>query len=75
VAMEETLNPVVTEIICATTMIPMVAHKPASPTIIGSLKYMITPRIVKIEGTNTPPNVPNLELFAILNYKKMIFSL
>jgi hypothetical protein len=63
--MEDTLRPVVTEMICATIIMPMVAHKPASPIIIGSLKYMITPKRVSIEGTNTPPKVPNLFCFDI----------
>jgi hypothetical protein len=65
VAIDETLKPVITEIMCAITMIPIVAQNPASPTIIGSRKYMITPRMVKMDGVNTPPKVPNLLTFAI----------
>jgi len=38
-------------------------YNPDSPMIIGSLRYMITPRIVRMEGTKTPPNVPNLFTF------------
>jgi hypothetical protein len=48
------------EMKCATRIIARVVNKPACPTIHGSRKYMITPRIVRIEGVNTPPNVPNL---------------
>jgi hypothetical protein len=46
-------------------MIPSVDHNPAAPTIIGSRRYIITPRIVNIEGVKTPPKVPNLLIFAI----------
>lgn len=63
--MEDTLNPVVMEIIWAITIIPMVAHNPAWPMIIGKRMYMITPRMVSIEGVNTPPKVPNLFDLAI----------
>jgi hypothetical protein len=65
VAIEETLIPVANAIMWATTIIPMVCHSPASPIIIGKRKYMITPRMVNIEGVKTPPKVPNLFDFAI----------
>jgi hypothetical protein len=32
---------------------------PALPTTQPSRKYMITPRMVKTSGVNTPPNAPN----------------
>jgi len=63
--MEETLKPVEREMMCATTIIPMAAIKPACPTIIGSRKYIITPKMVRIDGVKTPPKVPNLFDFAM----------
>ena len=43
-----------------------VERRPASPTMYGSLIYMITPRIVRIEGVKTPPKVPNFPALAML---------
>lgn len=63
VAIDETLNPVDMEIICATTIIATEVKNPACPTIQGNLRYIITPSIVKIEGVNTPLKVPNLPDF------------
>ena len=63
--MDETLNPVDKDMMWATTMIPIVAISPACPTMVGNLKYIITPKIVKIEGVKTPPKVPNLADLAI----------
>jgi hypothetical protein len=57
--MDDTLKPVVTEMRCATTMMPSVAKRPPWPTIQGRRMYMMTPRIVRIAGVNTPPKVPN----------------
>jgi hypothetical protein len=56
--MDDTLKPVVTEMRCATTMMPSAAKRPPCPTIQGRRMYMITPRIVRIAGVNTPPKVP-----------------
>lgn len=39
--------------------IARVPIKPALPTTQPKRKYMITPKIVNIEGVKTPPNVPN----------------
>ena len=72
VAIEEMLNPVEIELICATAMMPRVASRPACPTIIGSLRYMITPRMDRMEGVKTPPKVPNLFDLAI-GFENMIF--
>jgi hypothetical protein len=58
--MDDTLRPVAKEITCAITMIPIADNNPASPTIIGSRRYIITPRIVSMEGVKTPEKVPNL---------------
>ncbi len=57
--MDEILNPVVIEMIWAIIIIAKVAISPASPTIQPSRMYMITPRMVSIEGVNTPPKAPN----------------
>jgi hypothetical protein len=38
-----------------------VGQSPTWPTTQPKRKYIITPRIVKIEGVNTPPKVPNPE--------------
>ena len=59
------------EIICATAIIPRVAIKPAWPTIIGSLRYMITPRMERMDGVKTPPKVPNLFDLAIDNWDEV----
>ena len=59
VAIEATLSPVATEMMCATTMMAIVVHNPAWPTIVGRRRYMITPRIVRIDGVKTPAKVPN----------------
>ena len=40
----------------------MAPRMPACPTMNPARRNMITPRMVKIEGVNTPPNVPNLFL-------------
>jgi hypothetical protein len=34
--------------------------RPTFPTTHPKRRYMITPRIVRIEGVNTPPKVPSL---------------
>ena len=40
--------------------------KPALPTTQPKRRYIITPKIVKIEGVKTPPNVPNPVAWAAL---------
>ena len=62
VAIEATDRPVVMEMICATRMIKRVIHKPACPVIQGKRRYMMTPRIVRMEGVNTPAKVPKRPL-------------
>src|SRR5690606_39113181 len=64
--MDEMLRPVVTEITCATAMIPRAMYRPALPTTQGRRMYMMTPRIVRIDGVNTPPKVPNFPSFDML---------
>ena len=54
--MDEILNPVATEIICASKIIAIVPHKPATPVTHPRRKYMITPRMVSTEGVKTPAN-------------------
>jgi hypothetical protein len=65
VAIEETDKPVVTEMIWAIRIIIMVPMSPALPTTHPNLRYIITPRMVSTEGTNTPPKVPNFWALAI----------
>jgi len=59
VANAETERPVrkVTEL--ETVTITSVKASPTCPSTQPVRKYMITPRIVKILGVNTPLNVPN----------------
>jgi hypothetical protein len=45
---------------------PKVAQRPACPIIHGKRRYMITPRMVRMEGVKTPPNAPNFLAFATL---------
>jgi len=63
---EATLRPVVKDIMWAITMIPMVFIKPACPMIAGKRRYMITPKMVNMEGVNTPLKVPNFLALAII---------
>jgi len=63
---EATLKLVVIEIIWAITIIAMVFINPACPIMVGNLKYIITPNMVKIEGVKTPLKVPNFLFFDIL---------
>ena len=53
------LNPVVTEITCAIKITIIVPQRPALPTTQPNRMYIITPRMVRIDGVKTPPNVPN----------------
>ena len=59
VAMDEILKPVETEIICANKIMTRALIRPAWPTTHPRRIYMITPKIVKMEGVNTPAKVPN----------------
>ena len=68
-AIDDTLKLVVAEIRWAITIIPMVAIRPASPTIIGKRIYIITPRMVKMEGVKTPLKVLNLLDCAKVDYE------
>jgi hypothetical protein len=43
----------------AIMMISQAPSNPAFPTTHPSLRYMITPSMVRSVGVNTPPNVPN----------------
>jgi hypothetical protein len=56
--MDETLKPVQKETIWAIRTIPMTIYSPACPVIHGNRIYIITPRIVRMEGVKTPENVP-----------------
>lgn len=56
--MDATDKPVVTEITWANKTMPIVPSRPAFPRTQPKRWYMITPRIVKIEGVNTPKNMP-----------------
>lgn len=40
-----------------------VPARPTFPTTHPNLRYMMTPRIVRMDGVNTPPNVPNPPAF------------
>jgi len=62
VAIEEILKPVVMEMTWAITTMMIDPHKPALPTTQPSLRYIITPKMVRIEGVNTPPKAPNFFL-------------
>jgi hypothetical protein len=42
-----------------TVTIRSVPNSPTLPSTHPNRRYMITPRIVRIEGVNTPPNVPS----------------
>jgi len=66
VAMDEILRPVVSEMMWARKMIAITPQRPAIPVTHPSLRYMITPRMVKSEGVKTPENAPNFFAFAIL---------
>lgn len=48
-------------------MIPIAPIRPALPTTQPKRIYMITPKIVRIEGVKTPANAPNL-FFSAMNY-------
>jgi hypothetical protein len=62
------LNPVVTEIICAIKIMPIVYIKPASPTTQPKRIYIITPKIVNKDGVNTPANAPYFLISDILDF-------
>ena len=59
------IKPVVTDIICAITIIARAYISPASPTTQPSRIYIITPRMVNIDGVNTPAKAPNFFACAI----------
>lgn len=60
---EAKLRLVEKDMMCATTIIPNVLISPAWPRMTGNLRYMITPRMVSMEGVKTPLNVPNFLAF------------
>ena len=63
-AIEETLKPVATVMRWATTTMISAPPKPTLPTTFPSERYMTTPRMVRIDGVNTPPNVPKRRVSA-----------
>lgn len=46
----------------------MVPKSPALPTTQPRRRYRITPKIVNMEGVNTPPKVPNFLILLIIDY-------
>jgi hypothetical protein len=58
VAIEESDSPVAAVMPKASRMMMMAPSNPAFPTIQGRRRYMITPRMVRRFGVNTPPKVP-----------------
>ena len=59
VAMDEMLSPVVNEITCASNIMAIIPVSPATPATQPKRRYMITPRMVNIEGVKTPEKAPN----------------
>lgn len=57
--MDEMLKPVATLMTWATRIITMEPIRPAWPTTHPKRMYIITPRMVRIEGVNTPAKNPN----------------
>lgn len=66
VATDDTLNPVVTAITCATNIMSMVPNSPAFPTTQPKRIYIMTPKMVRMEGVKTPSKVPNFFLLGII---------
>ena len=67
VAMDDILKPVDTDTTCAIIIMPITINSvPEFPTTHPNRRYMITPRIVRIEGINTPPNVPNFFMLSFV---------
>ncbi len=56
------LRPVSKVIAVAIVTMINVFRRPALPTTQPNRRYMITPRIVRIDGVKTPPNVPRPRL-------------
>jgi hypothetical protein len=52
-----------------------VAKSPACPTIQGNRRYIITPRIVRIEGVKTPPNAPYFLALAMKVFTIRLFTI
>jgi hypothetical protein len=67
VAIELIENAVKSVMRFAINRITRVLFKPVFPTTHPILRYMITPNMVRILGTNTPPNVPNPFALLIIN--------
>jgi hypothetical protein len=59
VDMEDIERPVIRVIVLAIKRIRSAPQSPDCPTIVGNLRNIITPRIVKTLGVITPPKVPN----------------
>ena len=59
------LKPVVTAITCAIMIIMIVPNKPALPTTQPKRIYIITPKMVNIDGVKTPSNVLNFFVLVI----------
>ncbi|MEJ2503387.1 MAG: hypothetical protein P8177_08760 [Gemmatimonadota bacterium] len=53
------LSPVRKVIDVASVTITSAPSSPTLPTTHPKRRYMITPRMVRIDGVNTPPNVPS----------------
>ena len=75
VAIEETDNPVIKVIQVEKKRINKTPQKPEYPIIVGKRKYIITPKIVKTLGVNTPPKVPNLFACFVLTEHLSFFML
>ena len=58
VVMEDMERAVARVITKERVIISQAPNNPAFPTTHPRRRYIITPRMVKIEGVNTPPNVP-----------------
>ncbi len=66
------LKPVEIEITWAIIIIIIVPIRPALPTTQPILKYIITPKIVRIEGVKTPAKAPNFFFDAIYSLKILL---
>ncbi len=62
--MLEMLSPVLMLMTWETAMMPSATYRPPLPTTHGRRRYMMTPRIVRMLGVKTPPNVPNFPSLA-----------
>ena len=62
--MADTESVVRNVIAVASVTIASAPIRPTLPTTHPKRRYMMTPRIVRIDGVNTPPNVPSPPLLA-----------